>query len=524
MDCIDDTISCPVKFLRKEDGTEFVNPEFLHWKARDKALISLLSVTLSLSALSLVIGQTSAQGIWTVLEQRYTAGSRSNVVSLKMELNGIKKGSDPMNKYLQRIKESRDKLSTVGINLDDEEILHIVLKGLLAEFYSFSLSMLTKDDPVSFAELHALLSTEEELIKNLQDLGGWGNFTNRAGHNNGGYHNNFSSENFNPTVPSSVPPPFNNNSRLTCQICYKQGHTTLDCYQQMNYAYQGRQPPAKLATIASTANSSQPPASWLAQTTWILDSGTTDHFTPDVNNLPDCSSYTDSQQVFVGNGQQLPISNIRPHPTTAPITPPTNPSDSILGPHPTTIHSPHFDSILGPHPTTIHSPTAPILESSSLRPSIISSTPLEPVSIIEPIPPPLPNSSQPVAPLISDLPIVPTSPPPHPLADPSIPTNTHPMTTRAKSRISCKKIFTASSVNYFHTEPPTCTIASRILEWRAAMASEFEALQRQSTWSLVPASPHQNLIGCRWVFKLKRNSDGSIARYKARLVAKGFHQ
>ena len=31
---------------------------------------------------------------------------------------------------------------------------------------------------------------------------------------------------------------------------------------------------------------------------------------PDINNLPDCSSYTDSQQVSVGNGQQLPISNI----------------------------------------------------------------------------------------------------------------------------------------------------------------------------------------------------------------------
>ena len=92
------------------------------------------------------------------------------MVSLKIELNGIKKGSDPVNKYLQRIEETRDKLSTVGINLDDEEILHIVLKGLLTEFYSFSSSMLTKNDPVSFAELHALLSTEEELIKNLQDL------------------------------------------------------------------------------------------------------------------------------------------------------------------------------------------------------------------------------------------------------------------------------------------------------------------------------------------------------------------
>ena len=151
-----------------------------------------------------------------------------------------------------------------------------------------------------------------------------------------------------------------------------------------------------------------------------------------------------------------------PHPTTAPITPPTNPFDSILDPYPTTIHSPHIDSILGPHPTTIHSPTALILESSSLGPSIIPSTPLEPVSIIEPIPPPLPNSSPLIAPLVSDLPTTPTSPPPHTLADPSIPTNTHPMTTCAKSGISRKKVFTTSSVNYLQTEPPTCTIASRI--------------------------------------------------------------
>ena len=78
----------------------------------------------------------------------------------------------------------------------------------------------------------------------------------------------------------------------------------------MNYAYQGRQPPAKLAAIASAANPSQPPASWPTQTTWISDSGATDHFTLDINNLPDCSSYTNSQQVFIGNGQQLPISNI----------------------------------------------------------------------------------------------------------------------------------------------------------------------------------------------------------------------
>ena len=40
----------------------------------------------------------------------------------------------------------------------------------------------------------------------------------------------------------------------------------------------------------------------------------------------------------------------------------------------------------------------------------------------------------------------------------------------------------------------------------------------------MPPSPTQNVVGCKWVFKLKHNSDGSINGYKARLVAKGFHQ
>lgn len=41
---------------------------------------------------------------------------------------------------------------------------------------------------------------------------------------------------------------------------------------------------------------------------------------------------------------------------------------------------------------------------------------------------------------------------------------------------------------------------------------------------MVPAPPHANLVGCKWVFKIKLHSDGFIVRYKARLVAKGFHQ
>ena len=56
------------------------------------------------------------------------------------------------------------------------------------------------------------------------------------------------------------------------------------------------------------------------------------------------------------------------------------------------------------------------------------------------------------------------------------------------------------------------------------MNVEFDALLKNQTWSLVPPSPNQNIVGCKWVFHIKRNVDGSIECYKARLVAKGFHQ
>ncbi|KAL5577935.1 hypothetical protein UlMin_019634 [Ulmus minor] len=52
------------------------------------------------------------------------------------------------------------------------------------------------------------------------------------------------------------------------------------------------------------------------------------------------------------------------------------------------------------------------------------------------------------------------------------------------------------------------------------MLEEYNALQRNRTWSLVELPPDKKTIDSRWVFKVKKNPDGSISKYKARLVAK----
>ncbi|XP_020263304.1 uncharacterized protein LOC109839287 [Asparagus officinalis] len=67
-------------------------------------------------------------------------------------------------------------------------------------------------------------------------------------------------------------------------------------------------------------------------------------------------------------------------------------------------------------------------------------------------------------------------------------------------------------------------IADKFVQWRRAMADEYEAFLQNCTWTLVPIMDSMNVVGCRWVYKIKQKSDGSIKCYKVRLVAKRFHQ
>ena len=60
--------------------------------------------------------------------------------------------------------------------------------------------------------------------------------------------------------------------------------------------------------------------------------------------------------------------------------------------------------------------------------------------------------------------------------------------------------------------------------WKDAMISEYTSLMENETWELVPPEENQNVVGSRWVYKVKRNEDGSVDRFKARLVAQGYTQ
>ncbi len=56
------------------------------------------------------------------------------------------------------------------------------------------------------------------------------------------------------------------------------------------------------------------------------------------------------------------------------------------------------------------------------------------------------------------------------------------------------------------------------------MDEEMATLDANVTWELVALQEDKKAIGCKWVYKVKHNADGSMSKYKARLVAKGYAQ
>ncbi|KAJ9537518.1 hypothetical protein OSB04_030251 [Centaurea solstitialis] len=112
------------------------------------------------------------------------------------------------------------------------------------------------------------------------------------------------------------------------------------------------------------------------------------------------------------------------------------------------------------------------------------------------------------------------SQPPAPAA-----TSGHPMTTRSRTgSLKPKQIFNLSVTSDISPIPRSTAQAMCDPHWRAAMDAEMAAILSNYTWDLVPKPSNANIVGNRWLFRHKFDSNGRLERYKARLVAQGFSQ
>uniref|UniRef100_A0A2N9GF06 Integrase catalytic domain-containing protein n=1 Tax=Fagus sylvatica TaxID=28930 RepID=A0A2N9GF06_FAGSY len=201
-----------------------------------------------------------------------------------------------------------------------------------------------------------------------------------------------------------------------------------------------------------------------------------------------------------------------------------------------------------------YSPQGRQLQESMLSAPVIPThvpiaPPTSPISIV----PPVPSISQvyvrrrnqdvplilPPPPVEFSLPLPPSaspsadSPPPQSTSDLDLPIAIR------KGKRTCTEHPISNCVSFDHLSPSfkafSLSLSSLVVPksyrealshpgWRKAMEEEMHALELNHTWDLIPKPAGTSIVGCRWVFTVKQNPDGTVDRLKARLVAKGFTQ
>jgi transposase InsO family protein len=330
MGIVDGSEPCPSQFLPPTPNKEeTLNPAYSLWVKKDQFILSWLNITLSENVLSTIYGLQTSHQVWKFLATKFASPSRTRIAQLRRQLQTLQQGSKSCAEYVNFAKLLAHQLSTVGKAIDDDELITYILGGLNPSFNPFvvSLSLGTRDSSLTVEDFNTELQSIEQLIENQQQSIGTDTSVALLSHKP-------SSHSF-PRKPR--PPPRTNTARRfpasvqtpprapaprqfsprnptnqqsssplrysPCQICGKTSHRALDCFHRMDYAFQGRHPPAQLAAMVAQ-NSVQPEDS-----TWYADSGANHHLTPAPDNLHLHEPYTDSDTIAVGNGSGLRITN-----------------------------------------------------------------------------------------------------------------------------------------------------------------------------------------------------------------------
>ncbi|PKU87463.1 Retrovirus-related Pol polyprotein from transposon TNT 1-94 [Dendrobium catenatum] len=303
---LDGTVLPPPKHLLTATGQLTLNPQHSTWTLIDQNLSVALFSTISPPILPYILTLETSASIWKTLEQRFFSTNRSRVIQLKNELQSLSMLNKTMTEYLAAIKTTVDNIRSAGGTVDNEDVLHYILNGLPPSYQSFKTTIRSSLHPISLDDLYSLLRSEEvhQTTDALRELsfsnppntdGQLALFSNR-GRSRGRSSNQRGRGRFitNHTKTSSRSPRFDGD----CQICGKRGHSATNCWHRGNFNYT----PSSASNVALVAEPEPAP--------WYLDSGASAHLTPDPPSSQHSTPYYGRDQVFVGNGNSLPIQHV----------------------------------------------------------------------------------------------------------------------------------------------------------------------------------------------------------------------
>ena len=165
---VDGSLPCPPSHMidASAGSSSAISPSFLRWKQQDQLILSALLSSLFVDVLHLVVDCSTSHCVWRTLEKALASPSNSRIMQLHGSFQDLRQGDASVSMYMQQAKSLFDELAAAGRPMSLEDFNLYVFRGLRGEFKDLVTSLITKAEPLLYADLHSHLLTHEFLHKN----------------------------------------------------------------------------------------------------------------------------------------------------------------------------------------------------------------------------------------------------------------------------------------------------------------------------------------------------------------------
>jgi hypothetical protein len=165
---VDSTEICSSAFVVDVEGnpTTVYSPEYLLWQKKDQFLLVWINGTLTKRVLTTVYSMNTARQVWQHLSKQFAPNSRSQITTLKRQLQTITQGNQACSNYLAIAKSYAYQLVAIGKNVDDEDLISYVVGGLNSSYQSFiiTFNFVTRENPISFEDFQTELLNFDHML------------------------------------------------------------------------------------------------------------------------------------------------------------------------------------------------------------------------------------------------------------------------------------------------------------------------------------------------------------------------